>query len=156
MYRERTELLNVSRKAGMEKCYSTDQEEFIYSELADAIERAWDSLDHETPVESIGAIVTVYEGDSHPYNPLGWLPDMVEYMGERAYDDGGEFASDWPPASKEQSAELQADVERVVTAWLEKHSMQPMFWSVINVKEVRARITSETGDYELIEGAVEA
>lgn len=63
------------------------------------------------------------------------------------------FADDWPGADREQKAELQAEVEKVVAAWLTKHGLHPNFWQVVNVKKVQCRITSETGEYEIVEAS---
>jgi len=137
----------------MSKVYSLDEENFTYAELADAVAIGWDDCGAETAAEAVGRIVTVFEGETSPYDPTNWVPDIVEGMENAASDEAGEWADDWCGASKEQSAELQTEVEKVVAAWLTKHSLGPTFYSVINVRKVQCRITSETGDYEIVEGA---
>ncbi len=51
--------------------------------------------------------------------------DFVDRLGERAYEEVGELAEDWPPTpSKEAANELQ----EFCAAWVRKH-MPPTFWA---------------------------
>ncbi|WP_222833265.1 hypothetical protein [Pseudomonas sp. SC3(2021)] len=43
--------------------------------------------------------------------------DIIEMLGERAYDDVGEVAEDWPDVSAEARQELDA----ILGAWVSKH-----------------------------------
>ncbi|WAS56238.1 hypothetical protein MK974_24370 [Burkholderia ambifaria] len=56
--------------------------------------------------------------------------DVIDMIGERAYDEVGEAADGYPDIAPEAKAELEA----LVTGWIEKHA-KPTFYSVINVRE---------------------
>lgn len=74
----------------------------------------------------------VFFGDVAPI-PVKHLCDadgVIEMIGERAYDQVGEFADGYPDVTPEAKAELEA----LLADWIEKHA-KPTFYSVINVRE---------------------
>ncbi|WP_175760472.1 hypothetical protein [Burkholderia anthina] len=74
----------------------------------------------------------VYFGDVAPIptKHLCDADDIIDMLGERAYDEVGEAADDYPNISPEAKAEL----ESLIAGWIEKHA-KPTFYSVINVRE---------------------
>jgi hypothetical protein len=57
------------------------------------------------------------------------VDDVLEMMGERAYDECGESAENYPDVTKEAREELDA----LLMAWMEKHA-KPTFYRVVNVR----------------------
>ncbi|UXV17554.1 hypothetical protein N4P55_16815 [Pseudomonas fluorescens] len=92
-------------------------------------------LDENDDLE-IGA--TVWKGEKFPVNIAGYVDvgDVIEMLGERAYDDVGEFAEDWPDVPDEARQELDA----LLSAWISKHCTAT-FYCVRNVVEYQ--ITAE-------------
>ncbi|MBU9284071.1 hypothetical protein [Burkholderia multivorans] len=74
----------------------------------------------------------VYFGDVAPIptKHLCDADDLIDLMGERAYDEVGEYADGYPDVTSEAKAELNALLAR----WIEKHA-KPTFYRVINVRE---------------------
>lgn len=56
--------------------------------------------------------------------------DVIEMMGDRAYDECGESADNYPDVTKEARDELDA----LLLAWMEKHA-KPTFYRVVNVRQ---------------------
>jgi hypothetical protein len=85
-------------------------------------------------LEESGAEVgdTIHIAEIYPYD---WkhtvcATSLVERMNEQAYDEVGEFVYVWPDCSKEEIAELDIELERVVGDWLRKIKQdQPRFWT---------------------------
>ncbi|PTT89986.1 hypothetical protein DBR45_56895 [Pseudomonas sp. HMWF031] len=75
---------------------------------------------------------TVWKGEKFPVNITGYVDagDVIEMLGERAYDDVGEVAEDWPDVSADARQELDA----VLAAWVSKHC-NATFYRVRNVVE---------------------
>jgi len=136
-----------------DKWYSADNETFNSDEMVDAVQLRASQMDG--PIT--GEVITIYEGERGAgYSASQWTPDMVEYLGERAADDAGEVAYDWPPANKQQCAELQAAVEKVVEDWAARHKLEPTFFEIVNVREIKVRLTSEDGDFEVVDETAQA
>jgi hypothetical protein len=104
-----------------QECWSANQEDFIYETLGDL-------LDANDELEA-GSTVYVGEAESPSYKQLCSADDVIEMMGERAYDVGGEWAEDFPDVTKEAVQELDA----LLLAWMQKHC-HINFWTVNNVK----------------------
>lgn len=100
--------------------WSVNEEIFDYDTLADLI-------DSQAP--ELGQ--TVFVGDVVHPDPLKYFDadDALEMMGERAYDDCGESAENYPDVSKEARAELDA----LLAQWISKHA-KPDFYRVVNIK----------------------
>lgn len=75
-------------------------------------------------------------GRSVPYQVMDCPMDtswILETIGQQAFDAVGEPAEAWPPdVSKEAGQELEAEVGRVVNAWLTKHCLHPTFFSIVD------------------------
>lgn len=108
-----------------EIAWSTNQEDFNHQSLGEALE----SLDNDGDLTE-GRII--WFGECVRPDPTKYIcaADILETIGNAAYDDGGEHAEDYPTVSNQAEAKLDA----FLSAWLTKHC-QPNFWMVENVKE---------------------
>lgn len=102
------------------ECWSVDDEFFRYHTLGDLI----DSEDIE-----IGQ--AVYRGHVNHVDPISLIDadDIIEMLGERAYDTAGEAAEDYPEVNDEAVTELNT----LLAAWVTKHC-QPSFFTVTDVQ----------------------
>jgi hypothetical protein len=105
------------------ECWSVDEECFDAAGLGDLIGSHHDELEVGT---------TVYVADAVTPDPADYIDvdGILEKMGERAGDDCGEYADDYPDVSKDARQEL----EDVLKTWARKHCT-PRFWKVKNVRE---------------------
>jgi len=102
-----------------EYVWSRNNEDFMYTELGDLID-AEDDL-------HVGSVV--YRGVPKRYEPSRFVPSadwVVEHMADRAYDDGGEWAEDWPTVSVEACEEL----ESLLKEWAAKNCNPCTFWRI--------------------------
>lgn len=60
----------------------------------------------------------------------GWLEDISE----KAYEECGELAEDWPSVSNEQREELKESLGPVLKDWMRKH-MKPPAWTPVGQAE---------------------
>lgn len=131
----------------MEKCYSTNNEDFNCTDLHDAIVSAL-----ECPLAKVGDIVTVYEGDAVPWKAGDFTGFTLDHISNAAYDEGGEYADGYlEGVTKEQESDLDKRIADVVNQWADDHGLQPNFYRVANVKEIRAKLTNEDGTYEVLD-----
>jgi hypothetical protein len=112
-------------------CYSLDEETFNYQDLADVLQ----ALDDQ------GALVegaTFYEGEAVRHAPSYYfdIDSLIEGMGERAYDDAGEYADTFPDLTKEKSVELQTLIE----TWLDAN-VEVRFYAVRDTR--KATVTAD-------------
>lgn len=84
---------------------------------------------HGIDAFEVGQIV--YCGDIAPCRDTGWIDadDLIEMIGERAYDEAGEAAEDFPNVSKEAKQELADFLDR----W-QRTNCKPTFYSVEKVR----------------------
>jgi hypothetical protein len=106
----------------MDYCWSADGEMYNFESLNDLIQ-CHDEL-------TIGSII--YRGEAQPINHKHLIDadDIIETIGERAYDMVGECADDYPHVTKDARTELT----NLVHDWIERH-VPPNFWTVMNIKE---------------------
>jgi len=129
------------------KCYSTNNEDFNYDELDDAIRDAIDD-----PAINIGDVVTVYEGDAIHFKAGDFTGFTLDAITNTAYDEGGEYCDGYlDHVTKEQGADLDKRIADVVNQWADDHGLQPNFYRVENVKEVQAKFIGGDEGYELLE-----
>ena len=102
--------------------WSTNEEDFREGSLGEL-------LDHFDDLEP-GS--TVYFGNAvYPTtNQLCDADDIIEMIGERAYDFGGEYAEDFPNVSQEATDELQS----FIAGWISKHCV-PTFYQVEKIQQ---------------------
>lgn len=102
--------------------WSSNNEDFTCDELAELLDMN-DDL-------AIGDVVFIGEVAPIQTKHLCDADDVIEMIGERAYDEVGEYADDYPDVTPEARAELDA----LLAGWIEKHA-KPTFYSVVNVRE---------------------
>lgn len=107
-----------------DETWSANEELFNCDSLGELLDEN-DDLD-------VGA--TVWKGEKFPINTAGYIDagDVIEMLGERAYDDVGEFAEDWPDVPDEAHQELDA----LLSEWISKHCTAT-FYRVRNVVEYK-------------------
>lgn len=103
------------------ECWSADEENFQYDSLAELLDCHIDLI--------AGSIVHSGDAETPSYKQLCDADDVIEMMGERAYEIAGEHADSFPDVTDEATAELNA----LLLAWMEKHCAIN-FWTVKNVK----------------------
>jgi uncharacterized membrane protein YvbJ len=121
-----TQTENKSASAA-EECWSVDEENFNARTLGDLIDN------HELEV---GAVVFRAEAIHPEPKELIDVEDIIETMGERAYDIAGEHGEDYPNVSDEAAQELT----EFLATWIAKHAA-PTFYTVTNVQ--RYTITAD-------------
>lgn len=88
-------------------------------------------LDIMSGSEELCAGRIVYFGETvEPRRVWVDAASVLEDIANRAYDDGGEHAEDFPDVAPEAAAELDA----FLSEWQQKHCV-PTWWGVRNVKE---------------------
>lgn len=115
----------VSSSEQPQLVWSLDGQNYAYSELCEAL----DMLEANGDL-GVGAVLHV--GEVKRYDPTKWCDadDVIEMLGDRAYEQGHEFAEDYPTPTKEAVAELDA----LLSAWINKHCT-PDFYGIKNAKE---------------------
>jgi hypothetical protein len=130
-----------------EKCYSTNNEDFNYTDLDEVIEEAFND-----PYAIVGHVVTVFEGDSvkkQAGNFANFWP--IDRLKECVYDECGEYAEDWlDNCTKEQEADLEDRIKEVVNKWADDYGLQPTFYGVKNVKEIKVELLDTEGNYKIL------
>jgi len=110
-----------------EECWSVDEENFNARSLDELIEN------HELEV---GAVVFRAEAAHPGPEELIDFENIIETMGERAYDIAGEYGEGYPNVSTEAAQELKD----FLVAWVTEHA-PPTFYTVNNVE--RYTITAD-------------
>jgi len=104
--------------------WSVDEENYSYSSLEELLNAEWDQLDYLKE----GSVV--YYGEIKlPSTSFIDAADIVEMISERAYEEGGEYAEDYPNYSEEDLKELS---DFIIT-WQAKFT--PKFFTIKNSKE---------------------
>ena len=111
----------------MEIAYSTSGEIFHrlgeYKSHQDSFE---DAL-NESGIKSgeplwLGRLQSCQVEDYFPY-----ADDILEGIGERAYDDVGEAADDWPNATKVPKADLEREIHAILSRWINEYDPCRLF-----------------------------
>ncbi|ABM37586.1 hypothetical protein [Polaromonas naphthalenivorans] len=106
------------------ECWSDDvNEDFNYDSLADLL-----GSNDELAVGD-----TVYVADAVIPDPATYInaDDILEQMGERAREDGGEYAEDYPDVS----ADAKQSLDAFVKGWARKHCTPTNFYKVSKVRD---------------------
>ncbi len=129
------------------KCYSINNEDFNYDEIEEAIT---DKLSDE--FLPTGTVITIYEADA-VHHKAGEYADAfpIDTLMNNAWDDGGEYAEDWPNCTKEQDKELGTMIADAVNLWADKHGLHPTFYGVVNTKEIQVELLDMEGNYKILE-----
>lgn len=102
--------------------YALDGENFIFESEEEVVEEAQEE-----------GYSTYSKGVVKPILPHHLIDanDVIEMIGERAWDIAGEWADDFPDVTKEAKGEL----EQFLHQWVEKHCT-PSFYLVEEVEEI--------------------
>ncbi|MBY4726642.1 MULTISPECIES: hypothetical protein [Burkholderia] len=111
-----------SHAADVRVVWSRNNEDFTCDELDELL----DTHDDLT----VGDVVFVGDAEPVPIKYLCDADDVIGTMGDRAYDQVGEYADGYPDVTPEARAELDA----LLAGWIEKHA-KPTFYSVVNVRQ---------------------
>jgi len=66
-----------------------------------------------------------------PHSYLSPVSDIIDSMGENAFDQAGDSAMDWPPTKEGAEAELKA----LLWAWADKYFSPVSFWGAVGPAE---------------------
>lgn len=129
------------------KCYSTNNEDFNYNCPEDAID---DVIGYSNL--QIGSVFSIYEGEAVRWE-AGDFADAfpVDSLVDRAYDEVGEYADDWPNCTIEQEKDLVWRIKDMVNEWADENNLQPNFYRIKNVREIKVKLLDENGNYEVQE-----
>jgi len=147
---------------GHSKVYSINGEDFHHDSVDEAVEALLE-LENDREMESRhqsafgassaedkrrlkGRTRQLWEGDAVKRPASEYLPDIVEAMQDRAYDEVGEHSDGWE-FSKEQTTELQEVVAKAVDQWATANNMQPHFYQIINATPFHVKFTDNKGGY---------
>ena len=104
-----------------EECWSADQENFNAMSLGELI----DCNDELAPGMTVWVADAVRPSSKHLID----ADDVIELMGERAFDIARENAEDYPDVSDAEKAELDA----ILKSWIDR-ACPPNFWRVKNIR----------------------
>ena len=104
-----------------ELIYSADGEDFQYESVQEILDNYEDLV--------AGDLIHVAEKHDADVTTLVDADDITEMLGERAWDNFGECAEDFPDVSKEAKMELNM----LLSGWITKNC-KVNFWWVRNVK----------------------
>ncbi|WP_069705228.1 hypothetical protein [Burkholderia seminalis] len=111
-----------TQAADVRVVWSRNNEDFTWDELDELLD-THDDL-------AVGDVVFIGEVAPIQTKHLCDADDVIEMIGERAYDEVGEYADGYPDVVPEARAELDA----LLAGWIEKHA-KPTFYSVVNVRQ---------------------
>jgi len=123
--------------------YSTNNEDYIYDSIEDAIT----CVVTEQKLNP-GEISNVWEGDLEIPNASELVPSVLDDIAQYANDNYGECAHEWPDVTSEQEQDLDKMVSEVVGRWANKHNLNPTFGRIVNEKEIKVRLLDEHGKWE--------
>lgn len=104
------------------KCWSADGENFSFDSLGDLLESHPDLI--------AGSVVHFGEQVEAIPSKFVSASDVIEQIGERAYEFAGEHTEGYPSCTKEHVADLQSLLE----GWISK-CPKPNFYRVENVQQ---------------------
>ncbi len=128
-----------------EKVYSNNNEDYSYTELSECVESYYfnDSV-------KAGDVVTVFEADAVKAKASSFVYGLMDSMQEKAYDEYGEYAEHWPDTDQKNIDVLEEVVKLLADLWATNYDVQPTFYKVDNVKEIKVKILNDDYDYEVI------
>lgn len=117
-----------------QKCYSTDNEEFNYSDPQEVFE----------DLDGLGELTAgrvYYEADCHTPSTDNVLDvdSLLENADEQMYDRIGEV---YDNAFSEASPDARAELQDLLNAWAEKHVSLSRYW-VIDGKSRELKVTED-------------
>ena len=80
--------------------------------------------------------ITIYKGVQKPQSFTSYfnVDHLIESINERAYDECGDFAEDY---LQKLPQDVIDDLENVVCKWAEKHDLEPIWFMVEDIVEVK-------------------
>lgn len=91
-----------------------------------------DLLQWVAPTDMAGKVV--YVADKERPSASAYMPDadcVIDEIINTAWDEGGDYADDYPDVSDEAKAKLNALLE----AWADEHLPAPTWWQCVNIRE---------------------
>lgn len=115
------EQLSVTDQSSKDEVWSRDDEFYAYQTLGDLLD-SHDDL-------NVGD--QVYVGEREDADPASFYDadDLIEHLGDRAYDNHGEAAEGWPDVPKEAKAEFDAFLAEWIAKWCPTN-----FYRVLNTR----------------------
>lgn len=107
-----------------ETVYSLDGENFRFDDINEALAE----LEVEGDLVD-GHMIEAGTPTRHEASEFFRIDDLIDGLRDRAYEEAGEWADDFPDLSKDQRAEL----ESIISNWLDR-SIKVTFWTVNGAK----------------------
>lgn len=127
-----------------EKYYSVDEENFSHSDMADAVQEVFDYVGAKPGDER-----TIYEGTAKKLTAGSFVPCIEDDLINSAFDEVGEFADGWLEGlTPDQRGDLADRVKAAVNSWADDHGLQPTFFTVENVREIKVRLLDNDDNFE--------
>lgn len=126
------------------KYYSTNEEDYNYSDLEEAAMDIWQDGTHK-----VGEEAEIHEGECVRPKASEFLGNIAEDMQDRACSEHNEYAECWT-FTRDERLDLQAVVEAAVDKWVEENNTQPTFWRITDSRPITIKFTNDDGDFEII------
>ncbi len=110
--------------------WSTDEETFNYDEKYEAVDALYSYVDGKYIPAQVGDKIYYGTAVALDVSNLIDADDIIEMLGERAWDNCGEFADGYPDVSKKERDLLDNYLKR----WVKKYC-KPTFYNVKDIKE---------------------
>jgi hypothetical protein len=123
----------------MDKCYSTNDEEFRYLERSDVL----DAMDSDG---NLAEGATYYECDCEtvPFTRYLSADRILEFAEDQIYDDVGEAAEDAFSTTPEAAQELDA----LLSAWADKH-LKGQYWMCVGMSREIKVTASDVAEHAI-------
>ena len=121
--------------------YSHNNDQYFEESISTAIETAIKDHHDKFPKQVVTYAgtgekkkVSEYFSISHIFN----IDNLIECITDEVYGDGGELSDDYClRLEKQKYDELETEIKKVLETWADKHKMQPDFFVVNNVIEMK-------------------
>ncbi len=113
----------------------------IFPSIEKCVEDYLKNYDKDFPQQEV-----IYVGECERYTFCVNGRKVIDDLEEQALYECGECAESWEPSlfkTSENWNELNGQLTKVVTDWLEKHYDMPYFYSIVNVVEVPVKLDLE-------------
>lgn len=110
--------------------WSTNGEDFQHNEKYEALESAYTCVDGKWYPATVGSKLYFGTVQAIDVSNLIDADDVLEMLGERAWDRAGEFAEDYPDVSLKERKLL----DNYLKNWVKKYC-KPNFYNVVDVQE---------------------
>lgn len=110
--------------------WSCNGEDFTHDCKEEAIDSSWHWIHGKAIHPNVGDKIYFGIVSTPTVNKLVDADDIIEMLGERAYDIGGEYAEDFPDVSAQERDELNTLLQN----WIDSYC-KPSFYSVLDIQE---------------------